>query len=231
MGGKRALKTLEDIVLEDLDDNNRGKNGVAQEMEKSRFIRPLKQTQTNEDGKNSNQTLHYLNQVRNQLEDTNLIIQVTGNWNSSPKESLIKIGPLFEMLQKVKLENEKIWVDSILAKLNYLIIEGLEDHYVSYKTQMISKKDTAAHFSQVSKSDIAAILNEISPDKKLEDWDLSIEDMRKYLTEPDSFEQHHRYNNFGADDIIQSSGEYTSSYEDYIYSSSMEQLYVASSPK
>ena len=169
--------------------------------------------------------------MRNRLEDTNLIIQVTGNWNSSPKETLIKIGPLFEMLQKVKLENEKIWVDSILAKLNYLIIEGLEDHYVSYKTQMISKKDTAVHFSQVSKSDIAATLNEISPGKKLEDWDLSIEDMRKYLTEPDSFEQHHQYNNFGADDIIQSSGEYTSSYEDYIYSASMEQLYVASSPK
>ena len=35
------MKTLEDIVLEDLDDNNRGKNGVAQEMEKSRILRPL----------------------------------------------------------------------------------------------------------------------------------------------------------------------------------------------
>ena len=70
---------------------------------------------------------------------------------------------------------------------------------------MLSKKDTAVYSSQVSKSDIAVAgtLNEISPVKKLEDWDLSIEDMRNYLTEPDSFELHHRYNNHGVDDIIQ----------------------------
>ena len=144
---------------------------------------------------------------------------------------MIKIDALFEILQKVKLENEQIWVDSILGKLNYLILEGMEEHYVSYKTQIQSQKDTAIYSSPASRSDITATLNEMSPGRRLEDWDLSTEDMRIYISEPDSFELYHRYNDHGANDSIQSSGEYTSSYEDYIYSPSMEQLFVASSPK
>ena len=193
MGGKGALKTLADVVLENLDGNGKGKGGIIQELEESRLTTPLKQIQNNEDGKSSGQVLHCLNQLRTQLDDTSLMIQVTGIWDPSPKESMIKIGALFEILQKIKLENEKVWVNSVLERLNYLITEGLEDHYVPYKTLMLSKKDTAACSSRVSKSEITEILNEISPGKRLEDWDLNTDNMRDHLLEPDSFELHQRW--------------------------------------
>ena len=58
---------------------------------------------------------------------------------------------------------------------------------------MLSKKDTAVCSSRVSKSEITEILNEISPDKRLEDWDLNTDDMRDHLLEPDLFELHQRW--------------------------------------
>ena len=77
--------------------------------------------------------------------------------------------------------------------LNYLIIEGLEEHYVPYKTLILSKKDSAVYSSQVSVSEVTEILNETSPGKRLEDWDLSTEDIRNYPLEPDSLDLHQRW--------------------------------------
>ena len=193
-------------------------------LKKKRTIKPSIQEPNKE--KNSKQSLHCLNQLRTELEGTNLKIQGIGNKNSLVKESMIKIRFLYDMLQNFKLENEKLWVDTMTEKLKYLISEGLEEHYVPYKSEILSQKDTAACSAQVTSLNITETLKEVSPGKKLEDWELSTEDIRNIITDPSELNQ---YNYYDSHDFTQSSGEHTSSLEEYLYSSHMDHLYITPS--
>ena len=223
LGGKRALQTLEN---EPEDTNwNTSEKEVQKTEDKSRTIKPSTKAPSNKE-KISKQTLHCWNQLRTELEDTNLKIQGIGNENSMVKESMIKIGILNDMLQIYKLGNEKSWVDTIKRKLKYLISEGLQEHYVPYKSQILSQKHLMACSPQVTSSNIIETLKEVSMGKKLEDWDLSTEDLRNLITDPDELNQ---YDYYDSDDFTLSSGEHTRLLEEYIYSEPMEHLYITPS--
>ena len=89
-----------------------------------------------------------------------------------------------------------------------------------------SARNNAARSPQITSLNIIETLKEVSPGKKLEDWELSTEDIRNIITDPRELNP---YNYYDSHDLTQSSGEHISSLEEYLYSSHMDHLYITPS--
>ena len=120
-----------------------------------------------------------LNKLRETLDDTSLImVSLTPGQKQRPiKEETTTIKSLKELLGIVTLDNDKDWVKSLREMLEHLIGKGLGEHLVPLKAKVTSPKITTGQRRKFSST---KILNDESPNRMFEDWDLSPEDLREY---------------------------------------------------
>ena len=93
------------------------------------------------------------------------------------QEKKTTIKALKELLGIVTLDNDKDWVKSVREILEHLIGKGLGEHLVPLKAKVTSPKNTTG---QQKKFSSTKTLNDEAPNRMIEDWDLSPEDLRKY---------------------------------------------------
>ena len=141
-----------------------------------------------------------LNKLRETLDDTSLILVslTPAQKQRSIKEKKTTIKALQELLRIVTLDNDKDWVKSLHEKLEHLIGKGLGEHLVPLKAKVTSPKNTTG---QQKKFSSTKILNDESPNRMIEDWDLSLEELREYSY--DSLDLHYaNYHEIDSDLLI-----------------------------
>ena len=145
--GKRNL-TFNDIDSIDLAGGEGEETGEKRPRKQSPLV-PMKTTSnTGGQRRDSIDTIWRLTKLRDTLDDNSLVMEglLGGSLNGAKNlgsivDKKITIKALLEMLNVVKLHNDRMWVQSLREKLEYLISKGLGEHLVPYKAKTTTAKN------------------------------------------------------------------------------------------